>query len=232
MHSKLANYRYPLGLSIVMFKEFSGKRPSAGTGAARSGAFLRRLAPVVVCIVALGMPARAEQPGETLKRHIDEGLRILRHGASDEDRPSLQAQLEAELVKVFDFTEFSRRVLATHWARFTPPQRAEFVDVFSQFLTRYYLVRLQQYYTDEKVVAVGQEIPAPGRAVVQIQIIWKNQAIPAEVRMLDRGAGWKAYDVSVVGISAVQIYRAQFQEILSRQSPAETIDMIRQRLKP
>jgi phospholipid transport system substrate-binding protein len=215
-----------------MFKESSGKRHSGGAAAARCGAFLRRLAPAVLFMVALGMPARAEQPGETLKRHIDEGLRILRHGASDEDRASLQARLEAELVKVFDFTEFSRRVLAAHWARFTPPQRAEFVDVFSQFLTRYYLVRLQQYYMDEKVVAVGQEIPAPGRAVVRLQVIWKNQGIPVEVRLLDRGAGWKAYDVSVVGIGAVQIYRAQFQEILSRQSPAETIDMIRQRLRP
>jgi phospholipid transport system substrate-binding protein len=215
-----------------MFSEPFGRRRSAGIGAARSGVFLRWLAPVVVCIVALGLPARAEQPGETLKRHIDEGLRILRHGASDPDRSSLPARLEAELVKVFDFTEFSRRVLATHWARFTPPQRAEFVDVFSQFLTKYYLVRLQQYYTDEKVVAAGQEIPAPGRAVVRLQVIWKNQGIPVEVRLLDRGAGWKAYDVSVVGISAVQIYRAQFQEILSRQSPAETIDMIRQRLQP
>ena len=26
---------------------------------------------------------------------------------------------------------------------------------------------------------------------------------------------WKTYDVSVLGISAVQIYRAQFQEIMS-----------------
>ena len=45
-----------------------------------------------------------------------------------------------------------------------------------------------------------------------------------------REGRWKAYDVSLLGISAVQIYRAQFQAILRTHSPAQVIALVRSRL--
>jgi ABC-type transporter MlaC component len=41
---------------------------------------------------------------------------------------------------------------------------------------------------------------------------------------------WKAYDVSLLGISAVQIYRAQFQAVLRTHSPAQAIALVRSRI--
>ncbi len=178
--------------------------------------------------------ARAEggQPLDCLRQGIEEGLQILNDPdfSEKESKPRQRQRLREVLDRMFDFNEFSRRVLAGNWARFTPGERTEFVDVFAAFLAKYYLVRLQASYTDEKVVAVGQELIAPDRALVKLAVLWRHREIPVEVRMHRRGPGWKAYDVAVVGISGVQVYRAQLEEILRRSTPAQVIELIRRRL--
>jgi ABC-type transporter MlaC component len=76
----------------------------------------------------------------------------------------------------------------------------------------------------------GQEITAPGIARVRANVVWRNREFTVEVRLRIRDGNWRIYDLSVLGISAVQLYRAQFQEIMRTQSPAEVIALIRGRL--
>lgn len=184
-------------------------------------------------MLTLATAAYGAQPIEAFRKSIDDGLRILNDPSyqSADGKALQQHQLRQVLYRDFDFTEFSKRVLGDKWALFTAPQRIEFVEVFSRFLADYYLTRLQEYYRDEKVVLHGQDLIAPGRAVVRSGVIWRNREFPLEIRMHARGGNWKAYDVRVIGISAVQIYRAQLQEILRTQSPAQVIDLIKQRLE-
>jgi phospholipid transport system substrate-binding protein len=186
---------------------------------------------LVACLLALATAAHASQPIDELKKSVDEGLRILQDPQyRPADRKAAQQQLLRQvLYRDFDFAEFSRRVLADHWGRFTEDQRVEFTEVFSRFLADHYLARLQERYTDERVFLRGQTITAPGRAVVSSGVIWMNREFPVEVRMHARGGRWKIYDVSVIGISAVQIYRAQFQEIMRTHSPSQVIELIKRR---
>jgi phospholipid transport system substrate-binding protein len=181
--------------------------------------------------LTLATAAHGSQPLEALKKSIDDGLRILQdpHYLPADRKAQQQQQLRQVLYRDFDFAEFSKRVLADKWRLFTEAQRFEFVEVFSRFLADHYLTRLQQRYTDEKVILRGQEITAPGRAVVTSGVIWMSREFPVEIRMRTRGGKWKAYDVSVIGISAVQIFRAQFQEIMRTHSPAQVIELIKRR---
>jgi ABC-type transporter MlaC component len=188
---------------------------------------------LIAAILALATAAHGSQPMDALRKSVDDGLRILNDPFyQSADRKALQQhQLRQLLYRDFDFTEFSKRALADKWALFTAPQRIEFVEVFSRFLADHYLARIQEYYRNEKVVLYGQDLIAPRRAVVRSGVVWKNREIPVEVRMHARGGNWKTYDVQVIGISAVQIYRAQLQEIMRTQSPAQVIELIKQRLE-
>ena len=193
-----------------------------------AGAILLTLA-----LAALPGIASGEQPLDALKRTVDDGLRILKdpqYLAADRKEVQKKKLLEI-LYRDFDFTEFSRRVLADKWPLFSSVQRIEFIEVFSRFLAEYYLSRLQQYYTGENVGFRGQALTGLGRAIVKAHIIWESREFPVDVRMHFDGGRWKTYDVSVLGISAVQIYRAQFQEIMSTQSPVQVIDLIRRRIE-
>ncbi|MGE5255142.1 MAG: phospholipid-binding protein MlaC [Hyphomicrobiales bacterium] len=188
---------------------------------------------MIAAMLALATAAHGSQPIDALRKSIDEGMNILNDPYyQPADRKGLQQlQLRQLLYRDFDFTEFSKWVLADKWTLFTKPQRVEFVEVFSRFLADYYLTRLQEYYHNEKVVLHGQELISPGRAVVRSGVIWKNREFPVEIRMHARGGDWKIYDVCVIGFSAVQIYRAQLREIMRTQSPAQVIELIKQRLE-
>ena len=49
--------------------------------------------------------------------------------------------------------------------------------------------------------------------------------------MVRRNGRWRAYDIVVAGISAVLLYRAQFQARLLEATPADLISELRRRIE-
>jgi len=121
-------------------------------------------------------------------------------------------------------------VLAGHWKKFTPRQRNEFSQAFAEFLGKFYLGRLQTRYNGEKVFYIDQKIVSESRALVEIEVLWKNVEVPVELRMIKTGGTWKVYDLSAMGINAVANYRAQFQSLLQNSSPDQVIDIVREKI--
>lgn len=186
-------------------------------------------------LAALEAPALSleEQPLEALQQGIDASMKILKNPApKDPARKEIELQNLFEITRnIFDFEEFSRRVLASHWKEFTPGQRKEFVDVFSEFLGKFYLSKLQEKYNDEKVICLNQEIITTTRALIHIKVLLRSLEIPVKIRMIKRHETWKVYDLSVFGISAVMNYRAQFEMVLSKESPQQVIDRLKKKLR-
>jgi len=191
---------------------------------------------LIGCLLVLtAIPALADgdQPIEALQKGVEAGFRILKDPEfGDAKRKDDQQQkLRIILQQLFDFREFSRRVLASNWKIFTPSQREEFVRVFTEFLGKFYLGKLQEKYKDERLIYVGQEMISVTRALVNIKVVWKGQKIPVDLRMIKRKGLWKVYDIQVLGISAVRNYRAQFQSILRKETPGQVIERLKQKIE-
>jgi len=191
---------------------------------------------LIGCLLVLtAIPALADgdQPIEALQKGVEAGFRILKDPEfGDAKRKDDQQQkLRIILQQLFDFREFSRRVLASNWKIFTPSQREEFVRVFTEFLGKFYLGKLQEKYKDERLIYVGQEMISATRALVNIKVVWKGQKIPVDLRMIKRKGLWKVYDIQVLGISAVRNYRAQFQSILRKETPGQVIERLKQKIE-
>ncbi len=191
---------------------------------------------LICCLLILTtIPALAdgERPIEALQKGVDKGLQILNDpGFNEADRKEAQQQkLRIILEQLFDFHEFSRRVLASNWKKFTPSQRKEFVRVFAEFLGKFYMGKLQEKYKDETLIYVSQELKTPILALVNVQVVWKGQKIPVDLRMIKRKGLWKVYDIQVIGISAVRNYRAQFKSLLNKETPAGVIELMKQKIK-
>jgi phospholipid transport system substrate-binding protein len=135
------------------------------------------------------------------------------------------------MLQVFDFREFSRRVVASHWKKFSPRQRDEFSKAFAEFLGKFYLGRLQTRYNGQKVFYGDQKLISKSRALVEVKVLWKNVEIPVELRMKKRLGTWKVYDLSALGINAVGNYRAQFQKLLQTNSPDQVIETIKEKTR-
>jgi len=187
----------------------------------------------LLALTAISSLADGDQPIEALQKGVEEGFRILQDPEFNHaDRKDTQQQkLGKILEQLFDFREFSRRVLASNWKDFTPLQRKEFVRVFTEFLSKFYLGKLQEKYKDETLIYVGQELKSATRALVNIKVVWKGQKIPVDLRMIKRKGLWKVYDIQVLGISAVRNYRAQFQFILRKETPGQVIERLKQKIE-
>jgi phospholipid transport system substrate-binding protein len=177
--------------------------------------------------------AHSEEPIDVLKRTVDLGVALLNDPQYQKtSRKEEQRELLCHMAaRVFDVREFSRRVLASKWRLFSPEQRNEFVEVFSEFLCKYYITRLQKRYKDEKVIYLSQHFVGKRVALVRVNVLWKGLEVPVEVRMFAHHSTWKIYDIIVFGISGVKNYRAQFQALLRYDTPSQVIGRIRRRIR-
>ena len=187
----------------------------------------------VIIITLITAPAPAEQPLEALQRGIDKGISVLEDPQYQDDSNNIeQAQKLWETTQeIFDFKEFSRRVLASHWKKFTSRQREEFVKLMGEFLGKPNLRKLQSRYNGERIIYADQKLISKTRALVEIKVLWKNLEIPVKLRMKNKKGKWKVYDLSALGISAVSSYRAQLHQILQKKSPAEVIEIFKEKIR-
>ncbi len=187
----------------------------------------------LLVLAAIPLAASGDQPIEALQKGVQEGLRLLQDSKFNDVnlKDAQQQKLRLILEQLFDFREFSKLVLASHWKLFSAAQKDEFVRVFARFLGKFYMGKLQEKYKDETLIYVRQEFMSPARARVEVQVVWKGRKVPVELRMLKRSGFWKIYDIQAFGISAVRNYRAQFRSLLSKETPAQVIDLIKNKLE-
>ena len=203
--------------------------------AARSRLLLATLCCAWACLLATAAHAHAaaaeDTPTAVLRRNIEAGMAVLK-----DPRYRGQAALEAQRTRlcdiareVFDPYLFSKLALGSHWNAFSHDEQHTFVDTFATYLCRYYLGRLQERYRDEQVEFVGERYLEGHRAVVTAQVLWEDRRIPVEVHMAYREQRWRAYDIQLLGVSAVRVYRTQFADVLSHATPAELIARLREK---
>jgi phospholipid transport system substrate-binding protein len=189
---------------------------------------------VFLLLIIAGAPSSSfgQQPLEALQQGIEKAVRSLDDPQfQDPGRKKAQQQKLWEiLLETFDFKEFSRKVLGPFWKNFSPQQRKEFVRVFGEFLGKFYLSRLQDRYNNERVIYLGQQLIGDSSALVEIEVLWRSLKVPVTLRMTNRSGKWKVYDLSFLGINAVNNYRAQFKWILSKESPQQIIGRIKEKI--
>jgi phospholipid transport system substrate-binding protein len=176
--------------------------------------------------------AWAKGPQETLQQHIDMVLEIVRGRDYLESGPTKRTQMLLHATKnIFDKQEVAQRVLAVHWRRFSTQQRTDFIDLFTEFLQRNYAQRIGSYtYSDERV-DFTEVVMVDSRAIVKTFIFATDKRIPVDYAMLEKDGKWLVYDARIEGVSLVQNYRSQFNDILIRRSPEELLQMLRERVE-
>jgi phospholipid transport system substrate-binding protein len=161
--------------------------------------------------------ASAGPATEQLRTSVDQVLKILSDPELKKEARSLERRRSIRAVanQIFDFGEISRRSLALHWQARTPAEREEFTRLFADLLEQAYVSKIENY-SGEKIQYLGETVDGD-RAVVRTLIVTKQgTAIPVDYRMFPQSDRWRAYDVTLEGVSLVANYRAQFNAIIQR----------------
>ena len=103
------------------------------------------------------------------------------------------------------------------WRKATPEQQARLQDEFKTLLVRTYAGALSQV-TDQSIVVKPLRAAAEDKDVlVRTEIRGRGDPIQLDYRLEKtpgEGAGWKIYNLNVLGVWLVETYRSQFaQEI-------------------
>jgi phospholipid transport system substrate-binding protein len=185
---------------------------------------------LVMCIPSL---TYGEQPLDALQKCIDTGISILQdpqyqHASR---REAQQQKLCRVTQHIFDYHEFSKRALGSKWKTFTTDQKNELMDVFSQFLAKFYLNQLIEKYNDEYVGSMSRVLIDDNKAEITMDVVMKGMEVPVQLKMLRRNETWKVYDVKVMGVSALWNYRAQFKFVLLKDSPDQLIGRLKKKVR-
>ena len=117
------------------------------------------------------------------------------------------------LLPNFDFDYAARLVLGQYGRNATPEQRKAFQDAFYKYLVHSYAdALLKGNYSDRNVqVEAWQPGADANQARVKTKVMRENAA-PVEVDyvLTNKSGSWKAFDVTIEGISYVLNYRNQF----------------------
>ena len=188
----------------------------------------------IVLALTLSFPlhAMAALPLQTVESHVNQLLAVL--GDKSLNGPAGEARKKEAIRSIsdslFDFNELSRFALGAGWRNFSPEQQKSFVDLYRQLLEGIYMGRLLQY-KDEKVVFGKESALSDTRWEVQSFIAAAGGNIPIDYRLVNKDGVWKVYDLVIENASLAKNYRAQFNSILSKNSPDKLLDMLRQKVK-
>lgn len=164
-------------------------------------------------------------PKDQIKITVDNVINILKdpkYKGTDKVQKR-RAALRAEIGKIFDFEEMSKRSLGVYWRERTPQEQKEFVELYRDLLERSYSGKIESY-TDEKIVYLDEKIENNKFAEVKTRIITSDKKeIPIDYRLYFSGKDWKVYDVVIEGVSLVSNYRSQFNKIIRNQSYQELV---------
>ena len=163
---------------------------------------------VAVARAAEAVPGPAPQELiETTARKLLEALDADREQAK-KDPARVRKLVDEILLPHFDTDYSARLVLGTHWRTATPEQRRQFIDAFYQSLLRNYGSALADFTADRLVVLPFRGDLASGQAVVRTEVKLSNgQRVPVNYSLHSTPQGWKAWDVTIEGISYVRNFR-------------------------
>ena len=180
----------------------------------------------VVGVVVVGLLAGVASAGEPLDRireTVTDVLAVL--GDETLQAPERQAlrreKLRQAVYQRFGFEEMARRSLGRHWRDLDADQRQEFVGLFSDLLERSYVGRIEGTGAGSQVDYPRETIDEEGFASVLSVITNRlGSQIDVEYRLLQRDGGtpWEVYDIVIEGVSLINNYRTQFNNIIHRTS--------------
>jgi phospholipid transport system substrate-binding protein len=153
--------------------------------------------------------------------------------AYKQDPNKVHELVDKYLLPHFDTEYAARGVLGAHWRSATPDQRKRFVDAFYHSLLANYGNALTDFTADKLKIFPAKVDAGSDKATVRTQVKRDNgDRIDVNYQMHKTPDGWKAWDVSIDGISYVNSYREDFGPQIDQQGLDAVIAKLEKGEKP
>jgi phospholipid transport system substrate-binding protein len=174
--------------------------------------------------------SEAGEPQDKIRQTVDDVLAILDNKKLEPQQR--RTQVRQAVLKRFGFEEIAQRSLGQHWRTLTPQQQKEFVELFTDLLERSYINRIESYSGGRQGVRYTKEDISGDNATVDTEIVsGRGESAAVVYRLLHKDNDWKAYDIIIEGVSLVNNYRTQFNNVIMKDSYAGLVKHMRLKLE-
>ena len=131
--------------------------------------------------------------------------------------PKVVALVDSKIMPNVDFQRMTASAAGPAWRKATPEQQKSLQEEFKILLVRTYAGALSQVSDQEIALKPLRAAAEDKEVVVRTEIRGRGEPVQLDYRLQKtpgQGAGWKIYDLNVMGVWLVETYRGQFaQEI-------------------
>ena len=168
--------------------------------------------------------AQAEDlaPDELIKRISTEVLDIIKADKAMRagDMTRLHALVDEKILPHVNFQRMTASSVGPAWRQASPEQQKRLQEEFKTLLLRTYSGALAQVSNQTVALKPLRAAPEDKEVVVRSEIRGSGDPVQLDYRLektAGQGAGWKIYNINVLGVWLVENYKTQFaQEINAR----------------
>ncbi|WP_413815769.1 phospholipid-binding protein MlaC [Hydrogenophaga sp.] len=166
----------------------------------------------------LAVPAMAaeEGPDDLVRRISTEVLDTIKSDAAIQagDSARIAALVDGKIMPNVNFRRMTSSAVGRFWRQATPEQQQALQAEFKTLLVRTYSGALAEVKDQTLSFKPLRTRPEDKEVVVRSEVRGKGDPIQLDYRLEKTEAGWKIYDLNVLGVWLVETYRSQFaQEI-------------------
>lgn len=191
---------------------------------------------VMLACVAVSSHAQAmKAPDQVVRETVDTMVAKIQTNRSQykANEDALYQMLEQVLIPAIHMPRMADQILGKTYSRSsTPAQKAEFAEVFKNFILKTYASGLLSATGKEKVNYKPMKLK-PGGDIVKIEaelISADGEAYPINLYMSNRkDTRWRAFNIEVAGVNFVRNYRSTFKPILDQKGIQGLIDDLRRK---
>jgi phospholipid transport system substrate-binding protein len=166
---------------------------------------------------------KSDAPQTVIKDTVDQVLK-------NPDKLNDSAWVDHLVDQIFDFERMSKFVLGQNWKKANAQQQTDFVKEFRTLLVRTYSTSLKKSIAAGKTFEVNYLPSAGGRERPKIKTLVKETGkapMAVDYDMYFTKDSWKAYNVTVEGVSLVTNYQNEFDKDIRTMGMDGLINKIR-----
>ena len=164
-----------------------------------------------------------------MSQNINKVVKIIKNGKENNVSKDILSQKIFKIFDpVFDYKLMARLAVGGRvWRSISQSQREEFTALFTKRLKSSYKSKLDMYNGQTIMVDGIKKIKA-NRILLLSDLSDKKQKYDITYKFYKaKNAQWYIYDVSILGVSIIQTYRAQFSDELKKSSFDELLKKLR-----
>ena len=181
--------------------------------------FLKRIAALLSLGLGLAVGSALAQTSadELIKQVSTDVLESLKADKSIQagDVKQVMALVDAKVMPHVNFQRMTSSAVGRYWRQATPDQQKRLQDEFKTLLVRTYSGALSQVKEQTVQLKPMRGNPGDAEVVVRTEVRGKGDPIQLDYRLEKAAAGWKIFDVNVMGVWLVENYRNSFAQEIS-----------------